>query len=95
MPGSASLKKNRKWIIFLRFISIFNYSGKKDFLFSYVILRPVKFMRDLDNLYSIQDKENIPDDMKEAAKHGILFEPILKAIIMARDAWKANANMGV
>lgn len=65
--------------------SIFNYSGKEGFLHSYVILLPIKFMRGLDKLYSVQDNQSIPVELKEPAKCGILSKPVLEALFEGSD----------
>ena len=60
--------------------SIFSYSEEKHFLHSYVILLPIKFMRDLNKLYCIHENETLSDELKGPAKYGILSEQVFKSL---------------
>jgi hypothetical protein len=85
-------------IVYRSCASIFAYSDKNHFLYSYVILLPIKFMRDLDKLYCIQEDQTVSPEVKRFAKCGMLSEDVLKGLWKSFDdkpmpRWDFNINV--
>lgn len=71
--------------IFRNCASIISCANPKEYLYSYVILLPIEFLRELDRLYCIQDDRNIPADLKKPAQYGMLSASVLKALWQGSD----------
>ena len=75
--GIKVMEVDRFLDIFRDCSSIISSSDKEEFLYEYVILRPVKFLQDLDQLFCIASNQAMPANLRASTKFGIVAKELI------------------